>query len=205
MINLAILVSGRGSNMEAILKSIKEGNIKADPKVVISNKRDARALSIARDYGVATEVVDDEGKKGVSWEFDRKILAILNKYDVTPDNGLICLAGYMKILSPEFVRLFRNRIMNIHPALLPSFTGLNAQKQALEYGVKVTGCTVHFVDEGVDTGPIIIQRVVEVRDDDTLESLSARILEQEHIAYPQAVKLFSEGRLRIVGRRVFID
>jgi phosphoribosylglycinamide formyltransferase-1 len=204
MINLAILVSGRGSNMEAILKSIKRGEINADPKVVISNKKDARALSIAREYGVSTEFIDDQGRKGVSWEYDKKIVDVLNRYDVTNTNGLICLAGYMKILSPEFVRLYKHRIMNIHPALLPSFPGLNAQKQALEYGVKITGCTVHFADEGVDTGPIIIQRAVEVRDDDTVETLSARILEQEHIAYPLAVKLFAENRLKIEGRRVFI-
>ena len=205
MINLAILVSGRGSNMEAILKSIREGYIKnVKPKVVISNKPDARALSIAKNYNVATEVVDDHGKKGVSWEYDKRILDVLNRYDVNSSNGLICLAGYMKILSPEFVRLFKYRIMNIHPALLPAFKGLHAQKQALEYGVKVSGCTVHFVDEGVDTGPIIVQRVVEVKDDDTVESLSARILEQEHIAYPLAVKLFAENRLRVEGRRVKI-
>ncbi|GIU70757.1 MAG: phosphoribosylglycinamide formyltransferase [Candidatus Nitrosocaldaceae archaeon] len=204
MINLAILVSGRGSNMEAILKSIKKGEINADPKVVISNKKDARALSIAREYGVPTEFIDDQGKKGVNWEYDKKIVDVLNRYDVTNTNGLICLAGYMKILSPEFIRLYKHRIMNIHPALLPSFPGLNAQKQALEYGVKITGCTVHFADEGVDTGPIIIQRAVEVRDDDTVETLSARILEQEHIAYPLAVKLFAENRLKVEGRRVFI-
>ncbi len=204
MINLAMLVSGRGSNMEAILKSIERGEIDADPRVVISNKRDAKALIIAKQYEIATEFVDDQGKKGVNWEYDKKIVDILNRYDVNNKNGLICLAGYMKILSPQLIRLFKYRIMNIHPALLPSFPGLNAQKQALEYGVKITGCTVHFADEGVDTGPIIIQRAVEVRDDDTIETLSARILEEEHIAYPLAVKLFAENRLKIEGRRVLI-
>ena len=204
MINLAVLVSGRGTNMEAILKGIEKGEINASPRVVISNKKDAKALSIAREYGVATEFIDDQGKKGVNWEYDKKIVEVLRRYGIDDKNGLICLAGYMKILSPQFIRLFKHRVMNIHPALLPSFPGLNAQKQALEYGVKVTGCTVHFADEGVDTGPIIIQRAVEVRDDDTVATLSARILEQEHIAYPLAVKLFAENRLKIEGRRVLI-
>ncbi len=204
MINLAILVSGRGSNMEAIIKSIKEGNVNANVNIVISNKRDVRALTIAKEYGVNTIVIDDENKKGINWEYDKKIIDVLDRYNVTPMNGLICLAGYMRILSPEFVRLYRYRIMNIHPSLLPSFPGLNAQRQALEYGVKITGCTVHFVDEGIDTGPIIIQRALEVNDDDTVESLSSRILREEHIAYIDAIRLFTEGRLRIEGRRVSI-
>ncbi len=204
MINLAILVSGRGSNMEAIIKSVNEGKINANVNIVISNKPNVRALSIAKDYGINTVVIDDENKKGVSWEYDKKIIDVLNRYDVTNTNGLICLAGYMRILSPEFVRLYKYRIMNIHPSLLPAFPGLNAQKKALDYGVKITGCTVHFVDEGVDTGPIIVQRSVEVNDNDTVESLSDRILKEEHIAYPYAIKLFTENRLRIEGRRVYI-
>jgi len=204
MINLAILVSGRGSNMESIIKSVKEGKINANVNIVISNKPNVRALSIAKDYGINTVVIDDENKKGVSWEYDKKIISVLNRYDITNANGLICLAGYMRILSPEFVRLYKYRIMNIHPSLLPAFPGLNAQKKALDYGVKITGCTVHFVDEGVDTGPIIVQKSVEVNDKDTVESLSARILKEEHIAYPYAIKLFTENRLRIEGRRVYI-
>jgi phosphoribosylglycinamide formyltransferase-1 len=204
MINLAILVSGRGSNMESIIKSVKEGKINANVNIVISNKPNVRALSIAKDYGINTVVIDDENKKGVSWEYDKKIISVLNRYDITNANGLICLAGYMRILSPEFVRLYKYRIMNIHPSLLPAFPGLNAQKKALDYGVKITGCTVHFVDEGVDTGPIIVQKSVEVSDNDTVESLSARILKEEHIAYPYAIKLFTENRLRIEGRRVYI-
>ncbi len=204
-INLAILVSGRGSNMEAILKSIRDGMIKGVvPKVVISNKPNVRALDVARQYGVDTIVIDDNGRKGADWEYDKRIVESLKEYDVRPDNGLVCLAGFMRIMSREFVQLYRWRIMNIHPSLLPAFPGLNAQRQALEYGVKVTGCTVHFVDEGVDTGPIILQEAVEVKDDDDAESLAARILEKEHMIYPRAVQLFAEGRLRIEGRRVRI-
>ncbi|MFN4336600.1 MAG: phosphoribosylglycinamide formyltransferase [Candidatus Nitrosocaldus sp.] len=204
-IDLAILVSGRGSNMEAILRSIKDGTIKGVvPKVVISNKPNVRALDVARQYGVDTIVIDDNGRKGADWEYDKRIVECLKEYDVRPDNGLVCLAGFMRIMSKEFVQLYRWRIMNIHPSLLPAFPGLNAQRQALEYGVKVTGCTVHFVDEGVDTGPIILQEVVEVKDDDDVESLANRILEKEHVIYPRAVQLFAEGRLMVDGRRVKI-
>ncbi|MEM4145930.1 MAG: phosphoribosylglycinamide formyltransferase, partial [Candidatus Nitrosocaldus sp.] len=138
------------------------------------------------------------------WEYDKRIVECLNKYDVRPDNGLVCLAGFMRIMSREFVQLYRWRVMNIHPSLLPAFPGLNAQKQALEYGVKITGCTVHFIDEGVDTGPIILQEAVEVKDSDDVESLANRILEKEHEIYPRAVRLFAEGRLRVEGRRVRI-
>jgi phosphoribosylglycinamide formyltransferase-1 len=206
VVNLAILVSGRGSNMEAILKSIKVGFISnAEPKVVISNRANVRALDIAKQYNVPTIVIDDEGKKGRDWDYDKRIVQCLQEHDVRPDNGLVCLAGFMRILSKEFVNMYKYRIMNIHPSLLPSFPGLNAQRQALEYGVKVTGCTVHFVDEGVDTGPIILQRAVEVRDDDTVDTLAERILGREHEIYPLAVKLFAENRLRIEGRRVIIS
>lgn len=203
VVNLAILVSGRGSNMEAILKGIRSGFISnVEPKVVVSNKPNVRALDVARQYNVPTVVIDDGGRKGRDWDYDKRIVRCLHEYDVRPDNGLVCLAGFMRILSKEFVTMYRYRIMNIHPSLLPSFPGLNAQRQALEYGVKVTGCTVHFVDEGVDTGPIILQRAVEVRDDDTVDTLAARILEKEHEIYTLAVKLFAENRLRIEGRRV---
>lgn len=206
MINLGVLVSGRGSNMEAILRKIKDGTIKnVNPSVVISNKPNARALEIAKKHGVNTIFIDDGGKKGANWDYDKKIVDCLQENNVTPENGLICLAGFMRIISKEFVQKYRWRIMNIHPALLPSFPGLNAQKQALEYGAKVSGCTVHFVDEGVDTGPIIIQAAVEVKDDDTVDSLAARILEQEHKVYPEAVRLFAEGKLSIEGRRVKIQ
>ena len=196
MINLAILISGRGSNMEAILKAVKKGKIRANPAVVISNKPDAKGLKIAQKLGVKTEVVDSQGIQGPSWSYDKRIIAILENYDVTPRNGLICLAGFMRILNPEFVNQYKGRIINIHPALLPSFPGLHAQRQAVEYGVKFSGCTVHFVDAGVDTGPVILQAVVKVKDSDTEQSLSKRILSKEHLIYPQAVKLFCEGKIK---------
>jgi len=189
--------------MEAILKKIEDGTLKnVKPCVVISNKADVRALNVASQHRVDAVFIDDEGKKGASWDYDKKIVECLQDHGVTPENGLVCLAGFMRILSKEFVQRYKWRIMNIHPALLPSFPGLNAQKQTVEYGVKISGCTVHFVDEGVDTGPIIIQSAVEVRDDDTPDSLAARILEYEHKIYPEAVRLFSEGKLSIEGRRV---
>jgi len=196
VINLAILISGRGSNMEAILKAVKKGKIRANPAVVISNKPDAKGLKIAQKIGVKTEVVDSQGIQGPSWTYDKRIIAILEKYDVTPRNGLICLAGFMRILNPEFVNQYKGRIINIHPALLPSFPGLHAQRQAVEYGVKFSGCTVHFVDAGVDTGPVILQAVVKVKDGDTEQSLSKRILSKEHLIYPQAIKLFCEGKVK---------
>ncbi len=202
MINLGILISGRGSNMESILNFLKENNI-ADicPKIVISSKPEAEGLKKASKYGVPTRVVSNNSK---GWDYDSEIINILQEYDVNPENGLVCLAGYMRLLSPEFVRKYKMRIMNIHPSLLPSFPGLNSQKKALDYGVKVTGCTVHFVDEGLDSGPVIAQKHVAVLDNDTFETLSERILIQEHILYPNCVKLFSEKRLLVEGRRVIV-
>lgn len=202
MINLGILISGRGSNMESILNFLKENNI-ADicPKIVISSKPEAEGLKKASKYGVPTRVVSNNSK---GWDYDSEIINILQEYDVNPENGLVCLAGYMRLLSPEFVRKYKMRIMNIHPSLLPSFPGLNSQKKALDYGVKVTGCTVHFVDEGLDSGPVIAQKHVAVLDNDTFETLSERILVQEHILYPNCVKLFSEKRLLVEGRRVIV-
>jgi phosphoribosylglycinamide formyltransferase-1 len=200
VINLGILISGRGSNMAAILSEIRSGRIpNVRPCVVISNKPDATGLKIAsEEYGIATEVIPAEGLKG--WSYDQKVVAVLKRHGVVPESGLVCLAGFMRIISPEFVRLFRMRILNIHPALLPSFPGLHAQKQAIDYGVKITGCTVHFVDEGTDTGPVILQSPVPVLDGDSEESLSARILEQEHLLYPKAVRLIAEGKIEIDGR-----
>ena len=202
MINLGILISGRGSNMESILNFLKENNI-ADicPKIVISSKPEAEGLKKASKFGVPTRVVSNNSK---GWDYDSEIISILQEYDVNPENGLVCLAGYMRLLSPEFVRKYKMRIMNIHPSLLPSFPGLNSQKKALDYGVKVTGCTVHFVDEGLDSGPVIAQKHVAVLDNDTFETLSERILIQEHILYPNCVKLFSEKRLLVEGRRVIV-
>jgi phosphoribosylglycinamide formyltransferase-1 len=204
MINLAIIISGRGSNMKAILSSISSGNIKnVNPTVVISNREDAIGLEIAKNnFNIPTEIVLSNGKKG--WDYDKEIVSTLRSYNVLPSNGLICLAGYMKIISTEFVNEYKFRIMNIHPALLPSFRGLHAQKQALDYGVKVSGCTVHFVDVGVDTGPIILQQAVNVYTTDTEEDISNRILELEHKLYPQAVKLFAENKLKVEGRKVII-
>lgn len=205
MVNLGILISGRGSNMEAILKAIKKGKIPIKPAVVISNKPDAKGIKIAQKLGVKTEIIESAGVKGGSWEYDKKIVLVLEKHGVTPRNGLVCLAGFMRIMSPEFIRHFKGRIMNIHPAILPSFPGLHSQKQATEYGVKYSGCTVHFVDEGVDTGPIILQAIVDVKDNDTEKSLSKRILAKEHLIYPKAVKLFAEGKIKVKGRKTIIS
>ena len=205
MLNLAILISGRGSNMENILKSIKKNKIPVNPAVVISNKPDAKGLGIAQKLGVKIEVVESNGFKGGNWEYDSKLVSVLERYKVTPQNGLICLAGFMRIMSPEFIKHYKGRILNIHPAILPSFPGLHSQKQAIEYGVKYAGCTVHFVDEGVDTGPIILQSVVEVKNDDTEETLAKRILKQEHKIYPKAIKLFAKGKIKIVGRKTILS
>jgi phosphoribosylglycinamide formyltransferase 1 len=204
LINLGVLISGRGSNMDAILSSIKLGRTRnANPSIVISNKPEAAGLKIASEkYGVTTKVIPSNGLKG--WHYDQNVVDTLHQHGVTPHSGLVCLAGFMRIMSPEFVRHYTMRIMNIHPALLPAFPGLHAQKQALEYGVKVTGCTVHFVDEGMDSGPIILQKPVPVLQEDDEETLSARILEQEHELYPEAVRLFCEGKIKIEGRRVSI-
>jgi phosphoribosylglycinamide formyltransferase-1 len=194
LLNLAILISGRGSNMKAILEAVKKQKIPIMPTVVISNKSSARGLKIARNLGIQTEIVESKGFQGSRWEYDQKIIQVFNKYKITPKNSLICLAGFMRILSPEFIKKFKNRILNIHPALLPAFPGLDAQKQAIESGVRYSGCTVHFVDEGVDTGPILVQEVVKVKNGDTEETLSKRILSKEHKAYVKAVKLVAEGR-----------
>jgi phosphoribosylglycinamide formyltransferase-1 len=190
--------------MEAILKAVKRQKIPINSAVVISNNPDAVGLKVAKKLGVATEVLPSKGFSGTRWEYDQKIIKLLQKYGVTPKNGLVCLAGFMRIISPEFIKKYKNRILNIHPALLPAFPGLHAQKQALDYGAKFSGCTVHFVDDGVDTGPIILQAIVKVDNDDTEETLSKRILAKEHVTYPKAVRLFAEGRIKISGRRVVI-
>jgi phosphoribosylglycinamide formyltransferase-1 len=205
MIPIAVLVSGRGSNLEAILEAVDRKVItKGQVKVVISNKLGVLALEIAGKHEVPGIVVDDRGFPKRSWEYDQKTIAALKSYGVGPKDGLILLAGYFRILSPEFVTLYERRVMNVHPALLPAYPGLEAQKQALEHGAKITGCTIHFVDKGVDTGPIILQGSVPIRDDDNLETLSARILREEHRLYPEAVRLFTEGKLMVKDRRVMI-
>ncbi|MBM3905727.1 MAG: phosphoribosylglycinamide formyltransferase [Thaumarchaeota archaeon] len=201
MLNLGILISGRGSNMEAILKGIKRKKIPINPAIVISNNPDAKGLQIAQKMGVPTEIIPSKGFSGTRLEYDQLIIKTLKKYQVTPKSGLVCLAGFMRIISPEFIAKYENRILNIHPALLPSFPGLHAQKQALNYGVKYSGCTVHFVDSGVDTGPIILQEIVPIKDGDTEETLSRRILAKEHLAYVKAVRLFAEGKVKISGRK----
>jgi phosphoribosylglycinamide formyltransferase-1 len=202
LLKLAILISGRGSNMRAILRAIKKQNIPIVPTVVISNKPSARGLRIARGLDVKTEIVESKGFQGSRWEYDQKIIGVLNKYGVMPKNSLICLAGFMRILSPEFIKKFKNRILNIHPSILPAFPGLDAQRQAIESGVSHSGCTVHFVDEGVDTGPIIVQETVKIKNDDTEETLSKRILTKEHKAYVKAVKLIAEKKINVTGRKV---
>ncbi len=202
MLKLAILISGRGSNMNAILRAVKKQNIPIEPVVVISNKPSAKGLGIARKYGVKTEIVESKGFQGNRWEYDQKIMDVLTKYGITSKNCLICLAGFMRILSPEFIKKYKNCILNIHPAILPAFPGLDAQKQAINYGVKYSGCTVHFVDDGVDTGPIIVQALVRVKNDDTEEALTKRILAKEHKAYPEAVRLVAQKKIKVVGRKV---
>lgn len=196
---IGILISGRGSNMESIIKACQNNYIPAVVTIVISDNPNALGIKIAKSYNIQTEIVERKSFQSKE-EFEKKIISLLNEKKVK----LICLAGFMKILSPLFVRTFSGRIMNIHPALLPSFPGLHAQKQALDYGVKISGATVHFVDEGVDTGPIIIQEAVEVLDNDTEESLSQRILQKEHQIYPKAIKLFLENKLIIEARKVKI-
>ena len=191
--------------MEAILKAIKRRKIPINPAIVISNKPDVKGLKIAQRFGVKTEVIESKGFKGSRAEYDKKIISVLTKNGVSQKNGLVCLAGFMRIISPEFVKKYKNKMINIHPALLPSFPGLDAQKQVVEYGVKYSGCTVHFVDSGVDTGPIILQKIVKILDDDTEETLAKRILVKEHQAYPEVVELFAENKIKISGRKTKIS
>jgi len=191
--------------MEYILKSIKKKRVPINPAVVISNKSNAKGLKIAEKLGINTVVIASKGFKGSRLDYDKKIIVTLKQYGVTPKNGLVCLAGFMRIISPQFIRKYKNRIMNIHPALLPAFPGLNVQKQAVEHGVKFSGCTVHFVDEGIDTGPIIIQSVIRVKNGDTGEILAKRILKEEHKIYPEAVRLFAKKKVRISGRKTIIS
>jgi phosphoribosylglycinamide formyltransferase 1 len=197
VLKLGVLVSGRGSNLQAIIDAIGSGTIKANIEVVVSNIPGVFALDRAKKSGIKTVVINGKEFQDRS-SYEKEIIKVLDDNKVE----LVCLAGYMRLLSPEFVKHFKGHIMNIHPALLPAFPGLHVQKTALEYGVKFSGCTVHFVDEGCDTGPIIIQAAVPVLDNDTEATLSARILEEEHKIYPKAIKLFSEGKLKIEGRRV---
>jgi phosphoribosylglycinamide formyltransferase-1 len=198
MKKLGILISGRGSNFEAIARNVQAGKIDAEIGVIISNKEEAAGLAIARQMGLNALCIPSKGKEREA--FERELVAALRQHEV----DLVCLAGFMRVLTPYFIREFKGRILNIHPAILPSFPGVEAQKQALDYGAKFTGCTVHFVDEGVDTGPVVAQAVVPILDDDTVETLAARILKEEHRIYTEAVNLVIEGRIRIEGRRVLV-
>jgi phosphoribosylglycinamide formyltransferase-1 len=191
--------------MESILKSIKKKKIPINPAVVISNKANAKGLKIAKKLGINTEIIESKNFKGSRVQYDKKVIAALTKHGVTPRNGLVCLAGFIRIISPQFVKKYKNRMINIHPALLPAFPGLDSQKQALDHGAKYSGCTVHFVDSGTDTGPIIIQAVVKVMEKDSVESLSKRILKEEHKIYPEAVNLFARKKIRVSGRRTIIS
>lgn len=197
---LGVLISGNGSNLQAIIDAIEEKQLDAVIRVVVSNREEAFGLVRARKHNIPTEVLDH--RKFSSREaYDQALIDILKARQVE----LVILAGFMRLLSPVFVSSYSNRIMNIHPALLPAFPGLHVQRKALEHGARFSGCTVHFVNEGCDEGPIIIQAVVPVFPDDTEESLSARILKEEHRIYPRAIQLYSEGRLRVVGRKVLVD
>lgn len=203
-LRVAVLASGRGSNLQAIIDAIEAGTVDARIVAVISNKKESAALERARKHGLRDLFVDPKpftGRSDSREAYDRALLEVLA--DVEAE--LVLLAGYMKIVTGLLVNAFANRMMNIHPSLLPSFPGLEVQKKAIEWGCKLAGCTVHFVTEGVDEGPIILQAAVPILDQDSPESLAARILEQEHKLYPRAVQLFAQGKLRVDGRRVFIE
>ena len=198
MKRLGILLSGRGSNFEAIADNVAAGRLDAEIAAVVSNRAQARGLEIARERGLPAFCIPSQGVPRE--EYDRRVIAELQSRQV----DLVCLAGFMRLLSAEFCRAFPQRILNIHPSLLPSFPGLEAQRQALEHGVKISGCTVHFVEEALDAGPIILQAAVPVLDDDDVESLSARILKQEHRIYSAAIEIVLSGRWRVEGRRAAI-
>jgi phosphoribosylglycinamide formyltransferase-1 len=199
MKRLGILLSGRGSNFEAIAANIAAGSLDASIAVVISNRAEARGLETARARGFQAVCLSSKGLDREA--YDRQVIEELRRNQV----DLVCLAGYMRLLSAAFVREFPNRILNIHPSLLPAFPGLDAQRQALEHGVRLTGCTVHFVDEDLDAGPILIQAAVPVRDDDTVDTLSARILVEEHRIYSEAIRIVLGGNFRVAGRRVILS
>jgi phosphoribosylglycinamide formyltransferase-1 len=199
-VSIGVLISGGGTNLQAIIDAIEAGKLDAKIEVVLSNKADAQGLARARQHRIPTEVLDHKGFSSRE-SYDEAVVNLLRGRGVE----LVILAGFMRLLSPVFVKAYSNRIMNIHPALLPSFPGLHVQQKAVEHGVRFSGCTVHFVNEECDEGPIIIQAVVPVFSDDTGEALAARIIEQEHRIYPRAIQLYAEGRLRIVGRKVLVS
>ncbi|MBA7531698.1 Phosphoribosylglycinamide formyltransferase [subsurface metagenome] len=199
MVNIGVLVSGSGTNLQAIIEAIEAGKIKGKICIVISDNPNAYALKRAKKYDIEIQYINYKEFNNRE-EYDKIIVSALKERDC----DLVVLAGYLKILTPYFINAYKNKIMNIHPALLPSFPGLHVQKKAIDHGVKVSGCTVHFVDEGLDSGPIIIQRAVEVKKDDTEETLTKRILKEEYQIYPRAIQLFAQERLTIKGRRVII-
>jgi phosphoribosylglycinamide formyltransferase-1 len=199
-VSIAVLISGRGTNLQSIINAVEEKRLDAKIEIVLSNKADAFGLERAKKHGVSTVVLDHKSYSSRE-AYDQAVVELLQKRGVE----LVVLAGFMRLLSPAFIKAYSNRIMNIHPALLPSFPGLQVQKKAVEHGVRFAGCTVHFVNEECDEGPIIIQAVVPVFADDTEETLGARILKQEHRIYPQAIQLYAENRLRVVGRKVLVD
>jgi phosphoribosylglycinamide formyltransferase-1 len=199
LLKLGVLISGNGSNLQSIIDNIENGSLKAVIKIVVSNNPDAFGITRAKKHGIPFVVLQNGDFKNKE-EFDLELVRILQDNSV----DLVILAGFMRIITPTLLKAFPEKIMNIHPALLPSFPGIHGQKQALEYGVKISGCTVHFVDEGVDTGPIILQTAVQVLDNDTEETLAARILKEEHRIYPQAIQLFADGKIEIKGRKVLI-
>ena len=195
---IAVLVSGSGSNLQAIIDASERGEIPCRVGIVVSNTAEAYGMVRARNHGIPTEVVDHRAFESRE-AFDARLVEVIRSSGAE----LVCLAGFMRVVTPVFLRAFPHRILNIHPALLPSFPGTHGPRQALQYGVRFSGCTVHFLDEGVDTGPVIVQAVVPVYEDDTEETLAARILKEEHRVYPMAIRLFFEGRLELSGRRVF--
>lgn len=199
-LKVGVLVSGRGSNLQAIIDNIESGALAAEIAVVISDQADAFSLERAKKHAIPAAHVSAKGYKGKRDEYDALLVKELRKHNVE----LVVLAGFMRIITPTLLKAFPSRVMNIHPALLPSFPGLHVQKAALEHGAKFSGCTVHFVDEGMDTGPIIIQAVVPILDNDTEDSLSERILRQEHKIYSRAIQLYAEGKLKVEGRRVIM-
>jgi phosphoribosylglycinamide formyltransferase-1 len=198
-LKLGVLISGSGSNLQSIIDNIEKGSLNATIKIVISNNPDAYGITRAKKHSLPILILNHHDFKSRE-DFDLELIKALQNNQVQ----LVVLAGFMRILTPAFLRAFPQRIINIHPALLPAFPGTHVQKQALEYGAKFSGCTVHFVDEGVDTGPIIIQSVLPVHDDDTEETLAARILKEEHRIYPQAIQFYADGKIDIVGRKVRI-
>ena len=204
MIPVGVLVSGRGSNLGAVLDAVDSHYLSCEVKIVVCNRPNAPALEIAKKHHVQTITIDDKGIPKKDWDYDQKTVAALEAHGVSPKNGLIVMAGYLRILSEQFIDLYPWRIINVHPSLLPSFPGLDVQKQALDHGVKVTGCTVHFANKGVDQGSIILQTPVAVRDNDTAETLADRILKEEHRLLPEAIRLVTEDKLRIDGRRVLL-